>query len=547
MTDIEKKDHAEVVAAEAEYNPDAPADPAKYMRSVAVVSLWELWAYYLFYNGDNGGGPNGKFAGLVDVMINTNAKKNFIAHNATLSAADAFPADAVCGPDTAACQVGSGSSLIPQVSFSLMQVGLMQLTVAIILITLGGLGDYKLYGRTFLFWTTVVCIALHFAFVFINPHTGSMPLGVTLLFFCQVSYQMTLSFFFAAFPRLASHMPSVYEKIDAGATVREVDDEIALQRSRISMVSTYWSNIGWAVPLLVFLGVIFLLNENPDQGQTDFTYNANALLFGVYWLIFAIPYFILDKKRPGPDIPAGVNIYTEGLVQAREALRLSKKLPEAWWYILGFFLFCDGANSSGLILGGYLQGLYISYNVFWGNMFSLLQAVCSMIGCLVFWKVQQHYKLQTKTMLQASNLLTLLMYAWGIVGLFSKTMGYRSFGEFWFFNIGAGLWSAPFWALQNTYLADLIPAKKAYLFFGLFGIMNKCSAFMGPLVNFIITIIAPSTEADYIGFIPCTILSIIGFLMIQKTDPIKGRADVLAFEEAERELEAERLAKLAQQ
>ncbi|KAJ3002328.1 UNVERIFIED_CONTAM: hypothetical protein HDU68_006322, partial [Siphonaria sp. JEL0065] len=58
--------------------------------------------------------------------------------------------------------------------------------------------------------------------------------------------------------------------------------------------------------------------------------------------------------------------------------------------------------------------------------------------------------------------------------------------------------------------------------------------------------IAPSTDADYIGFIPCTIISIIGFVIMQKTDPIKARADVIAYEEFEREVEAERLAKLQQ-
>ncbi|KAJ3009990.1 UNVERIFIED_CONTAM: hypothetical protein HDU68_002381, partial [Siphonaria sp. JEL0065] len=71
-----------------------------------------------------------------------------------------------------------------------------------------------------------------------------------------------------------------------------------------------------------------------------------------------------------------------------------------------------------------------------------------------------------------------------------------------------------------------------------------CSSFIGPLVNFIITMIAPSTDADYIGFIPCTIISIIGFVIMQRTDPVKARADVIAYEEFEREVEAERLAKL---
>ncbi|KAI9343166.1 autophagy-related protein 22-like protein, partial [Obelidium mucronatum] len=540
MSDIEKKDVEQAVEVkDTDYNPDAIADPVKYMRGVAVVSVYELWAYYLFYNGDNGGGPNGQMGGMVGAMINKNANANFIAHNATLPADKAYASDATCGgADTPACMVGYGSSTIPQVSFTLLQTGITQLVAAIVLITLGGLGDYKLYGRNILMFATIACILLHFSFAFVNVSTGSFAVAVTLLFFTVLTYQMTLSFFFAAFPRLASHMPSVYEKIDAGATVKEVDDEIALQRSRISMVSTYWSNIGWAVPLLIFLGIIYLYNPEPEVSQIDWTFNANAILFGTYWLIFAIPYFILDKKRPGPDIPEGVNVFTEGLVQAREALRLSKKLPNVWWYMLGFFLYTDGINSAGTILGGYLQGLYFHYNLLQNNLLGLAQAVSSMIGCLIFWKVQQHFKLQTKTMLQTSNLLTIIMYGWGIIGLFSKTVGYRSNGEFWFYNIGYGLWTAPFWALQNSYLSDLIPASKAYLFFALFGIMSKCSSFIGPLVNFIITMIAPTTDADYIGFIPCTIISLIGFVIMQKTDPIQARADVIAFEQAERELKA---------
>ncbi|KAJ3074547.1 hypothetical protein HDU98_010910 [Podochytrium sp. JEL0797] len=371
-------DHAEAdeVEVATEYNPDSIADPAKYMRSVAVVGLYELWAYYLFYNGDNGGGPNNGFSSMP-------------------------------------CMVGTGSALIPQVSFALIQIALMQLTVAIVLITLGGLGDYKLHGRTFLFWASCVSITLHFVFVFINPVTGSMPLAVALLFICQVTYKMSLFFYFSAFPRLAVHMPSVYEKIDGGCIiVGEVDDEIAMQRSHISMISTYWSNIRWALGSSFAHRVIYALNPNPDVGQIPFTYNANALVFGVYWLIFAIPYFILDKKRPGPEIPEGVNVYT----QAYEAFILAKKLPQAWWYIIGLLLFCDGSNSSGLILGNYLHGLYIRYNVRQNNLFYLAQAISSMIGCIAFWKIQQHFKIQTKTIiLQVSNLLTMLMYAWAIV------------------------------------------------------------------------------------------------------------------------------------
>ncbi|KAI8844554.1 autophagy-related protein 22-like protein [Chytriomyces cf. hyalinus JEL632] len=539
--DPEKKTEVVEIPSDAAYKPNAIANPADYMRSVAVVGAFELWSYYLFYNGNNGGGPNSGFAGLVDKMANMHADKNFIEYNATLPADQAFPEDASCGPSTRTCMVGYGSSQMPLVSFILLRTGLAQLVVAFVLISLGGLGDYKLYGRTFLFWSTFVSITLHFCFAFVDVENGSWILSTVLLFFTLLTYNMSLSFFFGAFPRLAKHMPSVYQKIDDGATVKEVDDEIALQRSRISMISTYWSNIGWAVPLLIYLGIIFMLNPDPDAGQTYWTYNASAILFGAYWLVFAVPYFLLDKKREGPEIPAGVNIYTEGLRQAGEALKLAKKLPQVWWYFVGYFLYCDGVNSCGTLLGN-LQGQYISYNVLNSNLFNLAQAFSSMLGCLIFWAVQKQFRLPTKVMLQASVVTTILMYSWAIVGLFSKTLGYKSKAEFWFYNIGAGLFYAPFWALQNTYLTDLIPAKKAYLFFGLFGIMSKCSAFVGPLVNFLITAISGGS-ADYIAFIPCTVISIAGFVIIQYSDPVKGRADVVKFEEEEREREAAALVK----
>ncbi|KAI8606874.1 hypothetical protein BC830DRAFT_1159910, partial [Chytriomyces sp. MP71] len=163
MADIEEKDQAVAAAARlTEYDSDGIADPAAYGRGVAVVTTFELWSYYIYYNGDSGGGPNGGFAGLVDKMVNNNAQKNFLAYNATL--ANPFPSGASCGPSTSTCMVGSGSALMPQVSFVLVRTGLAQLLVAIVLIVLGGLGDYKLYGRTFLVWSTIACIILHFAF-----------------------------------------------------------------------------------------------------------------------------------------------------------------------------------------------------------------------------------------------------------------------------------------------------------------------------------------------------------------------------------------------
>lgn len=52
----------------------------------------------------------------------------------------------------------------------------------------------------------------------------------------------------------------------------------------------------------------------------------------------------------------------------------------------------------------------------------------------------------------------------------------------WAFNVWAGLFIAPIWAWQQTMLAELIPKGKENLFFGLFGVVNKASSWIGPVV-----------------------------------------------------------------
>lgn len=50
------------------------------------------------------------------------------------------------------------------------------------------------------------------------------------------------------------------------------------------------------------------------------------------------------------------------------------------------------------------------------------------------------------------------------------------------FHFLIGLFTAPIWAWQNTFLAELVPKGKENLFFGLFGVVNKGSAWIGPII-----------------------------------------------------------------
>jgi len=329
-------------------------------------------------------------------------------------------------------------------------------------------------------------------------------------------------------------MPEVYEAEDAGKTTAEVEHLKDLARSKLSIVSTTFSNIGYFVPLIICLGLVYAVNPDPMEAQKDYTFNICIFTLGVYWLIFAIPYFILDKKRAGKPIPKGESVFLVGIKEAGLAIKLARKLPTAWVYIVGFFFFAEGVNTAGGYLGGLLGPIQTGFSLVQLTLLGLTNAFSSICGCLLFNFVQQKYGLSTKTMFQFSNIITILMYVYGIFGVFTKVIGYHNLWELYAFQILNGLFSSPFWAYQNTYLSDLVPSSKSYLFFALFALFNKVSAFLGPLIAGVFSsMFANNDNANYYVFIPCVVLALIGFTIIQTTDPEKARAEIKAFEEAE--------------
>ncbi|KAI9205630.1 autophagy-related protein 22-like protein [Polychytrium aggregatum] len=504
-----------------------------------VVSRAELWSYYLFYNGD-AGVQNGWIASIVQLYQN----------DARRSPSNGGGA---CTADSTDCNLPVGGGM-PTTTFVLIQQSVTSLFAAFIFISISGYGDYAMYGRNLLIFFTFLSLIAQAAFMFYRfPGSSADPLPYTtpmstvwFHFFLQgvqqIAYSGSLVYFFALFPRLAPAMPEVRAAIERGDSEESIYNEIAFQRSRISMISTLWSNIGYFVPAVLTFGLIFAANPTANilaGDPTSLVTNNWILLFLIsYWLVFALPWIVLNKPRPGPPVPKDVNIAALGYREFGHAVKLWRRLPQAWLYIIGFFFFADGNATMGILVGN-LQNNFVSFNTLTNNLYTFAQAGTSVLGCIVFWWVGNHFKVPTKRMFQVTNLVALLVSIWGVVGIWAPGIGYKTAIEFYIENSLLGFFQAPFWAYQNTYLSDLIPPSKAYLFFSVFGICGRFSAAIGPLISALITAVVPANntngapQSTWIAFIPTTIFMFIGFVIIQMTNPEKAKRDVIAFEEAE--------------
>ncbi|KZT55433.1 hypothetical protein CALCODRAFT_437229 [Calocera cornea HHB12733] len=522
------KDGAEQTASVAVARPAPPEDHALVSldNEGPIVTRKELWAYYcdvadassVYYNGDNGVGPLGYSMTLFQGL------------------AQAAGYDPVAGPGSS-CSApnASGQCVLPWSggtkavnSIVLIANGLSFMFMTLIFTTIGSAADYGTFGRWLLLVLTVVCWAAQFGSMgLLGPAQWQAAMALYMLGF--ISYGATLVFYAALFPRLARNTPhsrdlrTRYERGEIDAA--EYEREESLEKNRISNISTMHSNWGYLFTLLINLSVLLPLNNDPKVDNLP-VFSTNA-----YWVILGIWWFIYQQPRPGPPLPKGEWYLTIGWKQIWQACKQYRKLPYTFLYLFSFFLLADGLNTTGTLVSICQNDLY-QFSFLQNTYLGLAQAITSIISTGGFWYIQRYWKIKTKPMFVVTNVFTIFIPLWGMIGLWTNRFGFHNSWEFWAYNVVFGLFQAPYYAFSQTMMAELTPPGFDNMYFGLFGLSNRASSMIGPNV---IQAIINNTGNNWDGFpflfALCTAASLVIWFGV---DVEKGRKHAVAFAREQR-------------
>ncbi|KAF8874347.1 MFS general substrate transporter [Infundibulicybe gibba] len=484
-------------------------------KNEPIVTRRELWSYYLYYNGDNGVGPLGFSMTLFQSLANAAGFDPVKGPGSSCSAPDA----------SGQCVVPWGSGTKAVSSVVLIANGVSFAIMTLIFTTIGSAADYGTFGRWLLFVITCICWAAQFASMSLTvPSRWTLAMGLYMVGF--ISYGATLVFYAAAFPRLARNTPharQIRDKYEAGETSREeYEREESLEKNRISNISTMHSNIGYIVTLCLNLSVLLPLAKNPKVN------NYTLVLTNAYWVVTGIWWFLFQQPRPGPPVPSGESYLTIGWKQIWAAFKQYKKLPYTFIYLFSFFLLADGLNTTGTLVA-ICQNDKFSFSFLQNTYLGLAQAITSTMSTLGFWYIQKYYKISTKRMFVVTNVVTMLIPFWGMLGIWTNRIGFHNVWEFWAYNVVFGLFQAPYYAFSQTMMAELTPPGFDNMFFGLFGLSNRASSMIGPNV---IQAIINRSGSNWTGFpflfALCACASMVIWFGVDIT---KGRRDAVAWAE----------------
>lgn len=282
------------------------------------TSKYEIWAYYAYYIGNNG-------------LSLFNFSPTIFQDLLYLAAGDAEILN-FWGRDRT---INSIVLLANGVSFAIQVV---------LFLILGSFADYGTWRPWILIFWSIVAFGLGFGFLGVHD-PAKWPAATGMYMVGLIAYQMCFTFWFAAFPGLARNtveMRVKAEKYERGEITREdYDFTDMMQRNRLSNVAFIAQSAGEIIILAILVGILFALDVTASDENNLWGLSVLIAYATGWWLVLAIPWFIVEKRRPGQKLPPGMNIVSVGFWQLYRAFTQIWRLKQSLLYLIGYFLLGD--------------------------------------------------------------------------------------------------------------------------------------------------------------------------------------------------------------
>jgi len=195
----------------------------------------------------------------------------------------------------------------------------------------------------------------------------------------------------------------------------------------------------------------------------------------------------------------------------------------------------DVLNTTVTVIGT-LQNSVVAYSTMQLTLLLIVGIVAQALGIYLFWLVQKKYKIATKPMLCFNVFWIIVLTIWGLIGVHTDKFGFKHVWEIWLYQVFYGLMVCPWYAYSQTMISEVSPLPQMFLFFALFSVVGKTSAFIGPLVSS--AIITASDDNNNMPFAFLFGLGTASTIFLYMVDVKKSRMECDDFVKAEAKREA---------
>ena len=364
----------------------------------------------------------------------------------------------------------------------------------------------KVEASIYLNWTLVICNTLILlsgpvigAYTDINRSTKSAlniftiigALFVGSLFFIDVgSWLYALIFFgIANYCFCVAQIP--YDKILTKITTPN-------NFSIISNQGYAWGYFGG--------GALFLLNALMSIYPSSFGLASQAeairvsfLMVSIWWLLFLIPLFLNFKENKTEQ--HSMSVFISSFKNIFNTLKSVYQYKNAFLFLIAFFLFIDGAHTVIYLASTFALNLGLETS-------SIIQALIlvqfvAFPATLLWGYVANKYGDKLVLYITIASYICIIIY--------STTLS--SALEFYLLAAWVGFVQGGIQGSSRGMFGKLIPKEKAGEFFGLYNVMGRAGAILGPLMVGTLLTLYGNVR---IALLPIAVLFIIGGILLTR-------------------------------
>ena len=364
----------------------------------------------------------------------------------------------------------------------------------------------KVEASIYLNWTLVICNTLILlsgpvigAYTDINRSTKSAPniftiigaLFVGSLFFIDVgSWLYALIFFgIANYCFCVAQIP--YDKILTKITTPN-------NFSIISNQGYAWGYFGG--------GALFLLNALMSIYPSSFGLDSQAeairisfLMVSIWWLLFLIPLFLNFKETKTEQ--HSISVFSSSFKNIFNTLKSVYQYKNAFLFLIAFFLFIDGAHTVIYLASTFALNLGLETS-------SIIQALIlvqfvAFPATLLWGYVANKYGDKLVLYITIASYICIIVYSTTLSSAF----------EFYLLAAWVGFVQGGIQGSSRGMFGKLIPKEKAGEFFGLYNVMGRAGAILGPLLVGTLLTLYGNVR---IALLPIAVLFIIGGLLLTR-------------------------------
>lgn len=353
---------------------------------------------------------------------------------------------------------------------------------------IGTIADATAGKKKFLFMATAICVVFTALLSITGP--GDAFLAMSLLFVTSASFGTGEDLVAAFLPEIA-------------------------RRENMGRISALGWTIGYIGGLTVLGICLAYVNWARSQNQTAEQYvPVTLILTAVVFALAATPIFLFLRERALPDKNlSGANYIKAGFKRLEETFKDAQRYEDLWRFFITLFVYTCGTTTVVTLAAVYATEV-MKFTPQDNIALVLIVNVTAAFGAFVFGYIQDK--------LGSVRTLTITLIIWAAATALAFVATTRE--VFWVVANLVGLAMGSSQSAGRALVGQLSPEGRSGEFFGLWGVVGKLAAAVGPLSFGVITYLTHNNLR--IAILSTTVYFLVSIVLIQRVNEKRGYAAV---------------------